>query len=54
MSMSWRDRLILKMMGSRFVIKVFSNTIVLKVMMGMTQVIISLMSRFKRKKEPAG
>lgn len=54
MSMGWRDRLIMKVLGNKLVIKILSMPIVLKVLMGMTQILISVTSRFKRKKETAG
>ncbi len=52
--MSWKDRLIMKILGNRLVIKILSMPIVLKVLMGMTGILISVTSRFKRKKEVAG
>jgi len=52
--MSWKDRLIMKLLGNKLVIKILSTPIVLKVLMGMTQIFISVTSRFKRKKEVAG
>ena len=52
--MSWKDRLIMKILGKKLVIKILSIPIVLKVLMGMTQTFISMTSRFKRKKEAVG
>ena len=52
--MGWKDRLIMKMLGNKLVIKILSIPIVLKVLMGMTQAFVSVTSRFKRKKEAAG
>jgi len=49
--MGWRDRFIMKMMGNKLVIKIFSNPTVLKIMMWEAQVIMSIISVFKRKKE---
>jgi hypothetical protein len=51
--MSWKDKLMMKMLGNKLIIKIFSIPIVLKTMMWMTQVILSVISVFKRKKEPA-
>ena len=48
--MSWQDRLIMRIMGNKLVIKVFSIPIVLKIMMWETKVIMSFISVFKRKK----
>ena len=52
--MNWKDRLMLNMMSNRVIIKIFSIPIVLKIMMGLTQVLVSVASRFKGKKEAAG
>ncbi|UCC61159.1 MAG: hypothetical protein JSV02_04875 [Dehalococcoidia bacterium] len=49
--MGWRDRLIMKMMGNKLVIKIFSNPTVLKIMMWEAQVIMSIISLFRGKKE---
>jgi hypothetical protein len=49
--MSWKDRFIMKMMGNKLIIKIFSIPIVLKIMMWETQVIMSIISLFRRKKE---
>jgi hypothetical protein len=53
-SMNWTDRLMIKMLGNKLVIKILSIPIVLKVLMRMTQIFVSVTSRFKRKKEAAG
>lgn len=50
MGMRWQDRLMLKMMSNKLVIKIFSIPIVMKLLMWETKVIISIMSIFKRKK----
>jgi len=52
-TMSWKDRMIMKMMGNKLVIKIFSIPIVLKIMMWETKVIMSFISLFKRKKAVA-
>ncbi len=49
--MSWKDKLIMKAMGNKIVIKIFSNPTVLKVMMWEAKVIMSILSLFKGKKE---
>jgi hypothetical protein len=49
--MSWKDRFIMKMMGNKLIIKIFSIPIVLKIMMWETQVLMSIISLFRRKKE---
>ena len=49
--MGWKDRLIMKIMGNKLVIKIFSIPIVLKVLMWETKVFISIISLFKGKKE---
>ena len=51
MSMGWRDRLMLKILGNKLVVKILSIPIVLKVLMKLTQVFISLISVFQRKKK---
>ena len=53
-NMGWKDRLIMNILGNKLVIKILSIPIVLKVLMAMTQIFISVTSRFKRKKEVAG
>ena len=50
MSMRWQDRLMLKMMSNKLVIKIFSIPIVIKVLMWETKVFLSIISLFKRKK----
>jgi hypothetical protein len=49
--MSWKDRMIMKLMGNKLIIKIFSIPIVLKIMMWETQVFMSIISFFKGKKE---
>ena len=51
--MSWKDRLMMKMLGNKVVIKIFSIPIVLKSMMWLTQVLVSAVSVFKKKNESA-
>ena len=48
--MSWKDRLIMKLMGNKIIIKIFSIPIVLKIMMWATKVVFSFMSLFRGKK----
>jgi hypothetical protein len=50
-SMSWKDRLMLKMMSNKLVIKILSIPIVVKVLTKLTQMFISVTSLFKRKKK---
>ena len=49
--MNWKDRLMMKAMGNKLVIKVFSIPIVLKVLMWEAKVFVSIISLFKGKKE---
>ena len=49
--MSWKDKLIMKLMGNKLIIKVFSIPIVLKIMMWEAQVFMSIITLFKGKKE---
>ena len=51
MSMGWRDRLMLRILGNKLVVKILSIPIVMKVLMKLTQVFISLISLFQRKKK---
>jgi len=51
--MNWTDRLMMKVLGNKLAIKILSIPIVLKVLMRMTQIFVSVTSRFKRKKEAA-
>ena len=51
--MSWKDRLIMKVMGNKVVIKVFSIPIVLKLMMWQAGVFMSIVSLFKRNRQTA-
>jgi len=50
-SMSWKDRLMLKMMSNKLLIKILSIPIVVKVLTKLTQMFISVTSLFKRKKK---
>ena len=49
--MSWKDRLMLKMMSNKLVIKILSIPIVVKVLTKLAQMFISVTSLFKRKKK---
>ena len=49
--MSWKDRLMLKMMSNKLLIKILSIPIVVKVLTKLTQMFISVTSLFKRKKK---
>jgi hypothetical protein len=49
--MSWKDRLMLKMMSNKLVIKILSMPIVVKVLTKLAQMFISVTSLFKRKKK---
>jgi len=49
--MSWKDRLMLKMMSNKLVIKILSIPIVVKVLTKLTQMFISVTSLFKGKKK---
>ena len=51
--MSWKDRLIMKFMGNKLIIKIFSIPIVLKIMMWETQIFMSIIGLFKGKKKVA-
>ena len=53
-SMGWKDRLIMKVLGNKLAIRILSIPIVLRVLMGMTQMFVSVTSRFRRKREVAG
>jgi hypothetical protein len=50
-SLSWKDRLMLKMMSNKLVIKILSIPIVVKVLTKLAQMFISVTSLFKRKKK---
>ncbi len=52
--MNWKDRLMMKMLGNKLVIKILSISIVLKVLMWDTKVFMSVISLFTRRKEAAG
>lgn len=47
--MTWKDRLIMKAMGNKLIIKIFSIPIVLKTMMLLTKGILWVMGKLKRK-----
>jgi hypothetical protein len=51
--MSWKDRMIMRIMGNKVVIKVLSMPIVLKVLMWLAQVFVSATSVFRRRKVAA-
>jgi len=53
-SMNWKDRLLMKILGNKLAIKILSISIVLKVLMWETKVFMSIISLFTRKKEAAG
>ena len=50
--MSWKDRLLIRIMGNRLVIKILSFPIVIKILTKMTQAVLWFISLFKRKKTP--
>ena len=52
--MGWKDRLLMKILGNKLAIKILSIPIVLKVLMWETEVFMSVISLFTRKKEAAG
>ncbi len=49
--MDWRDRLIMKVLGNKLVVKLLSMPIVLNVLMWEAQVFASIVSVLKRRKE---
>jgi hypothetical protein len=49
--MSWRDRLLMKLMGNRVVIKIMSIPIVMKIITLEMKAFIWVMSLFSRKKK---
>ncbi len=49
-SMSWKDKLMLKMMGNKLVIKMMSIPIVVKILTLETQAFMWVISLFSRKK----
>ncbi len=51
--MSWKDKLMLKMMTNPIIIKIFTMPIVVKMMTLMTQVLMAIFSLFKGKTEEA-
>ena len=48
--MSWKDKLMLKMMGNKLVIKMMSSPIVIKILTVETKAFILVISLFSRKK----
>ncbi len=51
--MSWRDRIITKVMGNKLVVKLLSMPVVLKVLMWETQAFMSAIALFERRGEAA-
>ena len=51
--MSWRDRLLIKLMGNKIVIRIMSVPIVVKILTKETQAFLWVMSLFRRKKKEA-
>lgn len=51
--MSWRDKLLLKIMGNRVVLKIMSIPIVVKLMTVEMKAFMWIMSLFSRKKKEA-
>jgi hypothetical protein len=51
--MSWRDRLLMKLMGNKIVIRIMSVPIVVKILTKETQAFLWVMSLFSRKKKEA-
>ncbi len=51
--MSWKDRLLIKLMGNKLVIKIMSMPIVMKILTKETQAFLWVSSLFKRKKSEA-
>lgn len=49
--MSWKDKLMLKMMSNPVIIKIFSIPIVVKILTLITQAFMSIVSIFKGKKK---
>jgi hypothetical protein len=54
LSLTWRDRLMLKMMSNKIVLKIFSNPIVVKVIGWELTAFIAISSLFKRKPAEEG
>jgi hypothetical protein len=48
--MSWRDRLLMKLMSNRLVIKIMSVPIIVKILTKVIQAFTRVTSPFKRKK----
>jgi len=51
--MSWKDRLMMKAMSNRVIIKIFSMPIVIKILTAEMKVFMWVVSIFKRKKTEA-
>lgn len=51
--MSWKDRLLIKLMGNKLVIKIMSMPIVIKILTMETKAFLWVISLFKRKKSEA-
>lgn len=51
--MSWKDRLLIKLMGNKLVIKIMSIPIVIKILTKETQAFLWVISLFTRKKGEA-
>ena len=49
--MSWKDRLLLKLMGSKMVLRIMSIPVVVKMLTTMTQAFSCVASLFNRKKK---
>ncbi len=49
--MSWRDKLLLKIMGNKVVIKIMSTPIMMKIITAEMKAFIWVMSIFSRKKK---
>jgi len=48
--MGWKDKLMLKMMSSTLIIKIFSIPIVVKLLTWMAQILMAIFSLFGKKK----
>lgn len=48
--MSWKDKLLIRLMGNKLIIKLMSIPIVMKILTKETQAILWIISLFKRKK----
>ena len=49
--MRWRDRMIMKIIGTRIVVNLLSRPIVLKIMMWEAQVLVSVVSLLRKRRE---